>query len=456
MHTQACTARSHLLASATSALLALLAPTGAHAEDQTLRVAYSSDFVPLTPEMGKKFWANIIAKFEKENPGAKVLAVPVPGSYNDVENKMSLLFRSPSTAPDVAELSNQDIIQWIDSGYLADISQQVANDASWKGMPDSVKSETTVDGKVYAISHGENEFGLLYDKALFQKAGIAMPWQPKTWADVLGAARKIKASNKDAWPLWAQTGTAQGASGAAYGPNNLLVGSSDPTIYDAKEGKWVVDSKGIREVVDFYRTASAEGLLAPASQLLNASAISTPPDSLPKHQIGVTLAGNWFSIQWIKAISAPYYPDGFKEIGFAPFPTNEGQAPTAASTLSGWGLSIYANSQKKDLAWKFIQTMQERDSLLDAALNGWTPPVTAVANSPEWTGQDPFQEGFQKLLPLSTGIPLKSGYNTWAMGLLTATESVVLDPKVTVDEAVQKMTDYVSNQAGSDIIEVKK
>src|SRR5580692_6313072 len=77
-----------------------------------------------------------------------------------------------------------------------------------------------------------------------------LPWRPKTWKDVLSAARKIKVSNHDAWPLWLGTGTAQGASGAAYGTNNLLLGSSDPTIYDAKQDKWVVDSKGLREVID--------------------------------------------------------------------------------------------------------------------------------------------------------------------------------------------------------------
>ena len=35
--------------------------------------------------------------------------------------------------------------------------------------------------------------GIWYNKQLLQKAGIPVPWQPKTWADVIAAARKIKA-----------------------------------------------------------------------------------------------------------------------------------------------------------------------------------------------------------------------------------------------------------------------
>jgi multiple sugar transport system substrate-binding protein len=451
--------RSALLGSVALGLLcALSASSSALATDQVrLKVAYSSDFVPLTPEGGKKFWADIIGQFEKENPGAKVEAITVPGAYADVENKMSLLFRSADTAPDVAELSNQDIVQWIDSGYLAKITDRVASDESWKGMSDSVKAETTFDGQVYGISHGENEFGLLYDKAMFEKAGIPLPWRPKTWKDVLSAARKIKVSNHDAWPLWLGTGTAQGASGAAYGTNNLLLGSSDPTIYDAKQDKWVVDSTGLREVIDIYRTASSEGLLAPSSQLLNANAIATPPEAMAKHQIGITLSGNWFTLQWLKQVSAPYYPDAYKQIGFAPLPTVEGGAPGAASTLSGWDLAIYANSTKKDLAWKFVQVMQRKENLLEAGLlNGWTPPVSAYAEDKAWTDLDPFQADFQKLLPISVGIPLKATYNTWAMGFLTATEAVVLDPKISVDAAIQKMDDYVANQVGPEEVVRRK
>lgn len=422
-----------------------------------LKIAYSADFVPLTPEGGAAWWRGMIEEFEKENPGVKVEAIAVPGSYADVENKMSLLFRSPDSAPDVAELSNQNIVQWIDSGYLAKITDLVANDESWKGMPESVRAETTVNGEVYGISHGENEFGLLYDKSILQKAGIALPWEPKTWKDVLDAARKVKALKVDVWPLWLQTGVAQGASGASYGPNNLLVGSSDPTIYDAKTGKWVVDSRGIREVIDTYRTASAEGLLAPASQILNATAISTPPEAIAKRQLAITLGGNWFPLQWLKENSAPYYADATKDVGFAPFPTIEGAAPGAASTLSGWDLAIYAKTKKKDLAWKFVQVVQRKKNLVRGALvNGWTPPVTAYAASKEWTDLDPFQEPYQRLLPIATGIPAQSGYKAWAMGFLTATEAVVLDPKLSTEAAVEKLSDYVGNQLGADAVTTRK
>ncbi len=423
----------------------------------TLKIAYSSDWVPLTPEAGKAWWADLVRQFKASHPGVNVQQIPIPGSYADVENRLSLLFRSPSTAPDVAELSNQDIIQWIDSNYLAPITKWVATDPSWQGMPPAVQAESTLDGQVYGISHGENDIALLYDKAIFQKAGIPLPWAPKTWADVLAAARKIKASSPNVWAFWLPTGTAQGASAASYGPNSFLLGSSDPTIFDTKTQKWVVDSKGIREVISLYRTASAEGLLAPASQLLNANAIATPPVDIPKHMIGITVAGNWFTIQWTKQISAPYYPNGFSQIGLTPIPTIGGAAPEMASSLSGWDCVIYRRSKQKELAWQFIQVVQIKKNLLEAALlNGWTPPVSAYAEDKAWTAIDPFQAGFQKIYPAAIGIPVQSGYTAWAMGFVTATEAVVLNPKLSVDDAVEKMKAYVTNQLGADEVEALK
>jgi multiple sugar transport system substrate-binding protein len=446
-----------LLASATFGVLGVHLVCPAHAADQILKVAYSSDYEPLTPEGGVLIYKTVISEFEKNNPGVKVDLIKIPGSYQDFLNKLGLMFRSKATTPDVVDISSYDMVLWTDSGYLADITNLVANSDAWKGMPDSVKSETTFEGKVYAISHGENDLALLYDKTLFQKAGIGIPWKPKTWNDVLDAARKVKAADPTAWPLWLPTGTAQGSSGAVYGPSNMLLGSSDPVIYDAANGKWVVDSKGIREVVSLYKTASEEGLLAPSSQLLNASAIATPPTVIPQHKLGVTLAGNWFSTQWLKQISAPYYPSAAQEVGFAPIPTMDGQAPGVASTATGWDFAISSSSSKKDIAWKFIEMCLEEKNLITFGLYvGQIPPVTAYAQDKAWTSLDPFSADFQRILPLAVGVPVKSGYTNWAMGFLTATEAVVLDPKVSVDDAVQKMNDYITNQAGPDAVEVRK
>lgn len=423
-----------------------------------LKVAYSSDFVPLTPASGNAWWVSMKNQFEKENPGVTVQYIKIPGSYADLENKLSLLFRSRSTAPDVAELSNLDIGPWVASGYFLALNDRLSKESWWADYPASVKAETTVDGKVYAVSHGENVMGLFYDKNILAKAGIALPYLPKSWAELLDVGRKIKATQPKVWPIWVSTGTAQGVFGVETGPGVLLDGSSDPTVYDTKTGKWVVDSPGLRQVIAFYKQASAEGLLAPASLLLAATAISTPPMEMSKGHMGLVLGGNWFSDQWNKQICAPCWPTAAQNIVMIPFPTFDGHAPNIASTLAGWDLAIYAKTKHADLAWKFIQLSQRKSNLLAAEIEGgWVPPEKAYGMDPTFANfETPYRAQFAKLVSYSIGVPAQSDYPVWANGLLQATEAVVLDPNTSVDDAIGKLSDYVSNQLGPDAIETRK
>jgi multiple sugar transport system substrate-binding protein len=441
------------------AALCAVAIGTARADEQTvLKVAYSSDFVPVTPEAGKAWWTSMAEQFQKEHPNVKVEYTTIAGSYADLENKLSLLFRSPSTAPDVAEISNLDIGPWVASGYFLSLNDRVAKAPWWAGYAASVKAETTLDGQVYAVSHGENTMALMYDKKVLAKAGVPLPYQPKGWPDLLETARKIKATSPGVWPLWVSTGTAQGVFGVETGPGVLLLGSSDPTVYDEKTQKWVVDSPGLRQVIAFYKQASSEGLLAPSSQLLNATAIATPPVEMSKGHMGLILGGNWFSDQWAKALCAPCWPQAAENIAVTPFPTFDGHAPNIASTLGGWDLAIYAKTKHADLAWAFIDLTQRKANLLGADIEGgWVPPITTLASDKEFSDfEPPFREQFAKLMPYSVGVPSNPDYPVWANGVLQATEAVVLDPKLSVDDAIGKLSDYVSNQLGPDKIETRK
>jgi multiple sugar transport system substrate-binding protein len=448
------------LLGAAALLCGLTLMSGASRADEKiiLKIAKSSDFVPVTPEAGKAWWDSMKKQFEAEHPNVEVQYISIPGSYADLENKMSLLFRSRSTAPDIAEISNLDIGPWVASGYFLKLNHYVASSAWWADFPGSVKAETTLGGDVYAVSHGENTMALFYDYQILAKAGIQTPWQPKTWDDLLAAARKIKATSPKVWPLWVSTGTAQGVFGVETGPGVLLLGSSDPTIFDTTTKKWVVDSVGIRQVIDFYKQASSEGLLAPSSQLLAATAIATPPVEMAKGNIGLTLGGNWFSDQWTKTLCAPCWADASKHIGLANFPTRDGQSPDVASTLGGWDLAIYAKTRHPDLAWQFIDMTQRKENMLSCDIEGgWVPPVKSLASDPEFANfAPPYREQFAKLVVHSVGIPSDPNYPIWAIGMLQATEAAVLNPKISTNDAVQKLVDYVTNQLGPDAVERRK
>lgn len=425
--------------------------SAASAEQTTVKVAYSADYLMSSPDLAKKWFAEIKADFEKENPDTKVELVPIQGGYDDFLTKLSLMYNNSSDAPDIAEVPAPELGQWAASDQIQPLDDMLAKTTWWSQYVEPVKKEGTVDGKVYGVSQGVNTNALLFDKTIFAKAGLPADWKPKTWKDVLDAARAIKKAAPDVWPLWALTGTAQGTQGVVLGALNLVLGSSTPEFFNEKDGTWAVDSKGIREVIDFYRTASAEGLLAPSSQILNPNGPGIVAPFLPQHKIGITLAGNYVPQIWNKVICSPCYPEGEKEIGITPLPTSEGQQPGIASAFSGWDLTLAKSSEHPDVAWKVINFMLQKKYALEVGnYAGFVPPIPAYNTEKDYVDFAPAtQKTFADLLPVSRSAPANADYKVWSFALAQATETVVLKPETTVDQAIQGMKDYISNQLGS-------
>lgn len=443
------------IAAAAFAGLALLQVSTASADDVVLKVAYSADYQMSTPDMAKNWFTDSKTNFEKANPGVTVQLVPIPGSYDDFLTKLSLMYSNPSEAPDVAEVPAPEIGQWVASDLLMPLDDYLAKTTWWPQYVDAVKQEATVDGKFYGASNGVNVSALVFDKQIFAKAGLPADWKPKNWSDILDAGRAIKKSDPKSWPIWLLTGTAQGTSGMVLGAANLLAGASDPNFYDAAKDKWVVDSKGIREVMTFYKTAATEGLFAPASQILNANGAGIVAALIAKHQIGISVAGNYVPQMWNKDICGPCWPDSANAIGVAAIPTSNGQAPGIATAFSGWSLAMAKSSKHPDIAFKLINSMMEKDSALTVGnYAGLVPAIPAYNKEKIYVDFAPAtQTFFADLAPVGKFPPSNGDYKVWAFAFAQATQTIVLHPETSVDDAVAQMKSYVAGQIGDDKVE---
>jgi multiple sugar transport system substrate-binding protein len=422
----------------------------------TLKVAYSLDYFMSSPELAKKWFAEMKAQFEAANPGDTLQPIPIPGGFDDFNTKVSLLLNSPATAPDVIQIAAQSAGQWSGSGLLAPLDDGLKTRSWWQSYPDPIKQEGTINGKVYAISEGVNTFGLLYDRTNFSKAGLPNDWSPKSWKDILDAARAIKKSAPSVWPLWLMTGTAQGSEGTLMGAGLLLSASSDPTIFDEKNKKWVVDSKGMREMLAFYRDAAADGLLAPSSQILDANAPNNGAQHMPKHELGIGFAGNYWPTMWNKTICTPCWDDPDSTIGLTALPTSLGQAPGVGASFGGWSLSIYSKTPQMDLAWSLVDIMQKKANMVELdQYGGLVPPVPGYSEDPIYVAfaKKPFQVEYSKLITNARSMPASTEYSVWSFAVAQATETLVLKPATPIDDVVKTMRDYMVNQLGEDHVE---
>ena len=442
-------ATAFLAASMTAGISAGISSAGASSKT-TISVAYAHDTTFDTGDLATKWWGALKKEFQAKYPNVTLKLIPVPGGEPDFLTKLALLFKG-SNPPDVVQFPSTEIALYQSSGYLANLNSFLAGSgSSWFNQyPTVIQNEGKIGGKIYAVSCGENNNGLYYDKAILQKAGIKLPWQPKTWADIITAAKAIKKAEPKVIPLWTDAGTSAGPNGAGYGILNLLAGSDTPTI-QTSSGKMVVSSKGLLETLNFYHEVFADKLGAPTSQLFSENnAPNIPSADFNKGTLGIAVAANFIGGNWTKQVSFPYWPQASTAMGIAGLPKINGGG--YASTLSGWDFGVSSKTKNATAAENLVSMMQEPTNMIEAAnWAGWVPPVKAYWSNAAYANFDaPFAQEFGKLLPWSSELPSSSNYNVWVQAIEQASGTLAQTPSTTGAAAMATMKSYVTNQLGA-------
>jgi len=422
----------------------------------TISVAFPSVYAFDTGPLATKWWAQVKADMAKQYPNVTVNYIPLPGSYQDVVNKLSLLYKSPSTAPDVAEMPSAQIGLWSSSGFLKPLNSYLKGSSWFSKFPTAIQNEGKFKGNIYAVNCGENDSAMMYNKVMFKKAGITVPWKPKTWQDIFNAAKAIKKTfGKKVIPIWLNAGTGSGANGLLQGINNFIVGSKTPTIQTA-DGKMVVSSPGITAALSFYQEVYHAGLGAPESALFSPNAVTDPLSLFQKGQLAMAVGSNYYGGNWTKFINAPSWPQAVATIGDTPIPNYNNTAP--ASTLAGWDLAMYSGTKSAQAAMNFINVAQSPTNLIDAAnWAGWVPPVSTDWTLPAYVNfAPPYNADFGKILASATETPTSANYSLWVQGMGEATGMFVSNPNTTVAQAQSAFQQYVTNQLGSTAVTTLK
>ena len=177
-----------------------------------ISVLYSYNYVFDSDAQANKWWASLAKQWAKAHPSVKLTLLGTGGTDIDEMNKAAVLFRSPSATPCVIQLPTTYVGQFAGSGYLAPLNSYVKGSSFWNGMPKSVQEMSTIDGQVDAVNAGNNDSGIVYNKVFLKKAGIKLPWYPKTWQDILNVAKAVKKANPKVYALWLGAGVGAGAT----------------------------------------------------------------------------------------------------------------------------------------------------------------------------------------------------------------------------------------------------
>jgi multiple sugar transport system substrate-binding protein len=346
----------------------------------TITVAYQQFGPPPYPD--GDWLAKVKQQVEAANPNIKLKLEPIVADEGSYYTKIDLMLRSPSTAPDIVREDSFLVGSDVTAGYLAPLDNYLA---SWPEYKDqwfpSMQQITTFNGHNYGIMNGTDVRLVWYNKDIFQKAGLPTNWQPNNWADILSAARTIKAKVPGVIPMNLYSGIPMDEASSMQGFEMLLYGTKDP-LYNYDTKKWVASSKGFQDALDFVKQVyNPSELLGPTNDIaLSTQAGNTVPQQLlPQGKLAIDIDGSWLPHNWIPGGATPW-PQWPNTMGTAKMPTQFGQDPKYVTLSGGWAYSISAQSTHKDQAFQVLKVANSKDLLAsyDVEVGNITPRKDVV------------------------------------------------------------------------------
>lgn len=377
-------------------------------------------------------------EFEAANSGVIVDLQPIQANDDDYGTKLALSQRSADTAPDVFYEDTFKVRSDVDAGYLLKLDSYLEQWDDWSLFNEAAKAAGRADdGGIYAVPLGTDTRAIWYNKKVLQKAGISVPWQPKSWDDILTTARTIKASDPSVIPfnMYAGKGTGEGTVMQSF--YELLYGT-DSGLYDEQEKKWVVGSQGFTDSLAFLKTLYDEQLAVSPAEALDANVWKKVfGEWFPQGKLAATVEGSYTPSFWQKG--GAYEWAGYEQdMAVAMFPTQNGQDPGGVSMSGGWTLAVGARSENPELAFQFLTTALNKKNALAYDINNSQIAVrTDVAADPGYLAANPFVKDVSELVKVTHYRPATADYPRISTAVQVATESVITGQQSPEDAAAE-------------------
>lgn len=319
----------------------------------------------------KEMMTKLIDGFNSSQTNFKASHTYVP--FADYEKQLTLATAS-NQLPDLVILDGCSMASFISLGLFQDIS---SSDIKWDEYIQGPMQSTMMGGKHYGIPFATNCTALLYNKDIFDKAGVKYPDENTTWDQFHEMAKKL---------------TKKGV----YGFGNAATNTDEGTFQCLQ---WIYTAggsyKNVKAGVDAFKLMQAmvkDGSWAKEAVNWTQSDVN---NNFMAGNLAMEQNGPW-QIPVIKK-SAPNL-----KYGVTVLPKRDANAKQATSILGGENMGVIKKDDASG-AVAFLKYYDQTKVMVDAMkLYGSFPPKTEAAADSYWT-KDPIQASFIK--QLNTSIP---------------------------------------------------
>jgi len=314
----------------------------------------------------------VIAAFESANPGIKV--APTRYAYNDYKTAL-LTAISSGDVPDVARLDIAWVSEFADQGALVQLDDKLPSfDDIIKDTYPGPLSTNVWKGHYYGLPLDTNTQVLLWNKKLFDEAGIANP--PATMEEFTTDACKLTDASKQRY---------------GYAEGGTYFWAPAPIFY-TMGGK--VTDENITTATGYINGPESVAAFTMLKDLYDKGCLSP-------NLLGGGIAtdaghaeGNYAMIidgPWMVDIYKNNYPDF--QVNFAPIPT--GPQGTTSSVVGGEDVVVLEGTKNLDAAMKWAAYLLSPEAQKMMAEVGQMPTLASLAGDP---AMPPYFAVFQEQL----------------------------------------------------------
>jgi multiple sugar transport system substrate-binding protein len=139
-------------------------------------------------EPGRAKAEQLIAEFQKENPGITVRLQANP--YGGLEGKVMVALRS-GQPPDLIEVQTSWIPSYEGTGTLDEVGPHIAAATPLADFVQATLRAASVKDKIYGLPFQAEALAMLYRRDLYKEVGLNPDKPPRTWDEMIDYAKKL-------------------------------------------------------------------------------------------------------------------------------------------------------------------------------------------------------------------------------------------------------------------------
>jgi multiple sugar transport system substrate-binding protein len=266
-------------------------------------------------------------------------------------------------APDIFMPDTGLFLEFAKKGYFESLDGYMTTEMKKRFESVMVEGVNTYKGKIYSLPNAGFTIRLVYNKEIFDKAGIVSP--PRTLKEMTEVAKKItEFGKKDGIYGFAMNFKNPSSAFERSGVRIAQAMGLGSYGFDFKQGRF--DFGMYKDVIQAYKQMKDEGSMLPGVESLDIDPL--------RAQFAAGKIGMYISYSAEVSVYQSQFPTKIKWAA-TPVPTTDGTIKGAVGTTGGNWIEISSSSEKKKAAWKLFEFLHWEDTLVKYAEKGLGIPV---------------------------------------------------------------------------------